>query len=113
MHFETYEVNEATLARLDLARREGRRVIAVGTTSLRVLESLDTFGPVAKTNLFISPGYHFRRATALITNFHLPKSSLYVLVSAFLGLRETRDAYTAAIQERYRFYSYGDAMWIH
>lgn len=113
MHFEDYELNAETFDRLETAKRVGRRVIAAGTTSLRVLESLDTVGRAGRTNLFVYPGYGFRRVDALITNFHLPKSSLYVLVAAFLGLERTRAAYAEAIRERYRFYSYGDAMWIH
>lgn len=113
MHSEEYLVTPESVARLNLAKAEGRRVIAAGTTSMRVLESLDTFGASGKTSIYIYPGYTFQRVNALITNFHLPKSSLYVLVTAFLGMDWTRAAYAEAIRERYRFYSYGDAMWIH
>jgi S-adenosylmethionine:tRNA ribosyltransferase-isomerase len=99
-----------------LAKSEGRRVVAAGTTVLRALESAAKAGEVAagegETELFISPGFQFRVAGALLTNFHLPASSLLVLVSAFAGYDLTRAAYAAAIAERYRFFSFGDAMFV-
>lgn len=115
MHEESYEVSAEALEKIVTAKREGRRVIAVGTTSLRALESVDPSGLSGKTlsgrtRIFIRPGFQFQWASGLITNFHLPKSSLYVLVSSFLGMEATRNAYAEAIREGYRFYSYGDAM---
>jgi S-adenosylmethionine:tRNA ribosyltransferase-isomerase len=115
---ESFAVSRATAEALTRARREGRRVIAVGTTTVRALESLsiDAFGNVAsssgKTDLFIRPGHEFRIVSGLITNFHLPQSSLLILVSAFAGRERILDAYRQAISRGYRFYSYGDAMLI-
>lgn len=118
MHTEHYTVPPATAALVNQARAEGRRVIAVGTTVVRTLESaVDPAsgqlreGP-GSTQLLILPGYQFRLVDALLTNFHLPKSTLLMLVSAFAGTELVRAAYATAIQERYRFYSYGDAMLI-
>jgi S-adenosylmethionine:tRNA ribosyltransferase-isomerase len=95
-------------------RAAGRHVVAVGTTSLRALESASQGGELtagsADTRLFITPGYGFRTVTRLITNFHLPKSTLLMLVSAFAGYDTMRAAYRHAIEQRYRFFSYGDAM---
>jgi S-adenosylmethionine:tRNA ribosyltransferase-isomerase len=110
MHEESYFIPPETVAALDLAKREGRRVICVGTTSLRALESLDTLGPRGNTSIFIRPGYEFRRADGLITNFHLPESTLLVLICAFLGKDPALEAYREAVREGYRFFSYGDAM---
>jgi S-adenosylmethionine:tRNA ribosyltransferase-isomerase len=115
MHAEWYEVNEDEAQRMNDARRSGARLWAVGTTVVRTLESVaDDSGAVRGgsgwTRLFIRPGYRFRAVDALITNFHLPRSTLLMLVSAFAGYDRTRAAYDAAIRERYRFYSYGDAM---
>jgi S-adenosylmethionine:tRNA ribosyltransferase-isomerase len=115
MHEERYEIPQATCAAIAGARREGGRLIAVGTTSLRTLETaaLDDGSVPActgETKLFITPGYRFRAADALLTNFHLPKSTLMMLVSAFAGVRRIRRAYAHAIERRYRFFSYGDAM---
>ena len=98
---------------INRARREGRRVIAIGTTSLRVIESAaDEQGLVhpfsQDTSIFITPGYQFRAIDALLTNFHLPQSTLFMLVSAFMGLEKMRAAYAHAIHDNYRFYSYGD-----
>ena len=111
MHEEEYEIGEAAADAVNAARR----VVAVGTTSLRVLESLPP-GPVAaaagRTDLFIRPGFSFRRTGALLTNFHLPKSTLFILVCAFAGTDLMRAAYTEAIRENYRFFSYGDCMLI-
>jgi S-adenosylmethionine:tRNA ribosyltransferase-isomerase len=115
---ETFFVSEAVAAALTRARREGRRVIAVGTTTVRVLESLAIAddGRVqaasGETTLFIRPGHEFRIVNGLITNFHLPQSSLLVLVAAFAGREWVLDAYREAVDRRYRFYSYGDAMLI-
>lgn len=116
MEAEHYEVSPATAAALTAARREGRRIITVGTTSTRTVESLviDPDGEVrsghGETALFIHPGYQFKLVTGLITNFHLPRSSLIMLVSALAGREPVLAAYAAAVSERYRFYSYGDAM---
>ena len=110
MHSETYLIPKETQNAVELAQREGRRVIAVGTTSLRALESWDTVGPKGSTSIFIKPGHTFKRVDGLITNFHLPESTLLILVCAFLGKEATLSAYTEAVQEGYRFFSYGDAM---
>ena len=89
------------------------RVVAVGTTTVRVLESLARGAPLeGRTDLFVTPGFEFRCVDALLTNFHLPRSSLLALVMAFAGVEETRSLYRLAIEERYRFYSFGDAMLI-
>lgn len=118
MASESYEVSAAAAAALSGARREGRRIIAVGTTTTRTLESLaiDEHGEVGpgrgETALFISPGFGFRLVNGLVTNFHVPRSSLLMLVSAFAGIEPIREAYRIAVAERYRFYSYGDAMLI-
>jgi S-adenosylmethionine:tRNA ribosyltransferase-isomerase len=115
---EHYEVSPATAEALNRARREGRRVIAVGTTTTRTLESLavDERGAVlpgsGETSLFIHPGHQFRLISGLITNFHLPKSSLLMLVAAFAGTDRVLAAYRDAVAHGYRFYSYGDAMLI-
>jgi S-adenosylmethionine:tRNA ribosyltransferase-isomerase len=88
-------------------------VLAVGTTSVRVVETLARGGPLAgRTDLFVTPGFEFRRVDAMLTNFHLPRSTLLALVMAFAGEQETRRLYELAIAERYRFYSFGDAMLI-
>jgi S-adenosylmethionine:tRNA ribosyltransferase-isomerase len=108
MHREHYEVPPETSATI-----AGRRVLAVGTTSLRALESAALRGGAAgETDLFIYPGFRFRAVDRLLTNFHLPKSSLLMLVAAFAGMDNIRRAYAHAIAERYRFFSYGDAMLI-
>jgi S-adenosylmethionine:tRNA ribosyltransferase-isomerase len=89
------------------------RVLAVGTTTTRVLETIAHGGPLSgRTELFITPGFEFRRVDALLTNFHLPRSTLLALVMAFAGIEETRRLYELAVRERYRFYSFGDAMLI-
>jgi S-adenosylmethionine:tRNA ribosyltransferase-isomerase len=113
MHAEYGEVSPAAAAIINQAHREGRRVVSVGTTSLRVVESAaDENGvvhPFAQdTAIFITPGYRFRAIDALLTNFHLPQSTLFMLVSAFMGLDTMRNAYAYAIRNNYRFYSYGD-----
>jgi S-adenosylmethionine:tRNA ribosyltransferase-isomerase len=114
MHSERYEIPAATAAAIAEARARGGAVTAVGTTSLRALESAAGSGAVVagsgETRLFIRPGYRFRVVDRLITNFHLPCSTLLMLVSSFAGLENVRAAYAHAIRERYRFFSYGDAM---
>lgn len=109
MHAEWGEVTAATCERLKAVRSRGGRIVAVGTTSLRLLESsgLEPFS--GTTEIFITPGYRFRATDLLITNFHLPKSTLFMLVSAFSGLERMRAAYAHAIANGYRFYSYGDS----
>ncbi len=113
---ETYSVSEDAAAALTRARREGRRIVAVGTTTTRTLESLsiDDTGAVlparGETRLFIHPGHEFRLVQGLVTNFHLPRSSLLMLVAAFAGREPVLAAYREAVARRYRFYSYGDAM---
>jgi S-adenosylmethionine:tRNA ribosyltransferase-isomerase len=116
MEAERYEIGAAAAAAIARARAEGRRVIAVGTTTTRTLEAVarEHDGAIAagagETDLFIYPGFRFRVISGLMTNFHLPQSSLLMLVSAFAGRDMVRTAYDAAIAERYRFYSYGDSM---
>ena len=116
MHSEWFDVPQATVAAIRLAKQKGGRVIAVGTTSLRTLESASAGGAlqagVGETSLFITPGYQFQCVDRLITNFHLPKSTLMMLVSAFAGHTNTMQAYHHAVAQRYRFFSYGDAMLI-
>ena len=114
MHAERGTITEAAAARINATRAAGGRIVAVGTTSLRLLESAaDETGHVApfagSTDIFITPGYRFRIVDALMTNFHLPRSTLFMLVAAFAGLARMRAAYAHAIAARYRFYSYGDA----
>jgi S-adenosylmethionine:tRNA ribosyltransferase-isomerase len=114
MHAEWGRVSPETAATLNAARAAGGRIVALGTTSLRLLESAaDERGVIhpfaAETDIFITPGYRFRGVDALMTNFHLPKSTLFMLVSAFSGVETMRAAYAHAIREGYRFYSYGDA----
>ena len=109
LHGERYEVAPEAWERI----RAAERVLAVGTTSVRVLETLARGAPLTgRTSLFVHPPFEFRRADALLTNFHLPRSTLLALVMAFAGIDETRELYAAAIRERYRFYSFGDAMLI-
>ncbi len=107
LHGERYAVEPGEWARIAAAAR----VLAVGTTTVRVLESVARTGELsARTSLFVTPGFEFRRVDRLLTNFHLPRSSLLALVMAFAGVEETRELYRVAIAERYRFYSFGDAM---
>ncbi len=114
MHSEWYTVTPETVAAIQATKAAGGRVVAVGTTSLRALESASQSGQLqagsADTRLFITPGYRFKTVDRLITNFHLPKSTLLMLVSAFAGYANIRAAYAHAIQQQYRFFSYGDAM---
>ncbi len=116
MHTEWYEIPQSTIDAVEAARAGGRSVIAVGTTSLRALESGARHGALApgpaETDLFVTPGFRFRIVDRLITNFHLPRSTLLMLVSAFAGRAPIRQAYRHAIAARYRFFSYGDAMLI-
>ncbi len=118
MHKEWIDVPDETIAAITETKQRGGRVIAVGTTTVRALESLplrkgELEGVHGFTNIFITPGYRFKIVDALITNFHLPKSTLLVLVSAFAGRELTFSAYPQAIKEGYRFYSFGDAMFIN
>jgi len=118
MHSEVYEVSEYAAERLNLAKKEGRRIIAVGTTSVRTLESnFSKYGCFKSTRestqIFITPGYKYLAVSALVTNFHLPKSTLIMLVSAFMGLDFTQEVYKHAVDTRYRFFSFGDAMFIY
>jgi len=107
LHSERYDVAPEAWERI----RGAERVLAVGTTTVRVLETLARSGPLSgRTDLFVTPGFEFRRVNALLTNFHLPRSTLLALVMAFAGVEETRRLYRLAIEERYRFYSFGDAM---
>lgn len=116
MHLERFEIAEETARAVNLAKEEGRRVVAVGTTATRTLETAGKSGRVeagaGETGLFITPGYEFRIVDALATNFHLPESTLLMLVSAFGGFKRVLAAYRHAVEEKYRFYSYGDAMFI-
>jgi S-adenosylmethionine:tRNA ribosyltransferase-isomerase len=114
MHEEWYSIPEATVSAIAAAKARGGRVVAVGTTTLRALESAAAAGPLraqaAETRLFIVPGFDFKVADRLVTNFHLPRSTLLMLVSAFSGTDLIRRAYAHAVARRYRFFSYGDAM---
>ena len=116
MHSEWFEIGAVAAGAINAARAERRRIVAVGTTSLRALESAGSDGTVrpgaGETDIFITPGYGFRIVDALITNFHLPRSTLLMLVSAFAGVERIRTAYAHAIAQRYRFFSYGDAMFL-
>jgi S-adenosylmethionine:tRNA ribosyltransferase-isomerase len=114
MHPEWGSVSAQTASALNTARRAGGRIVAVGSTALRLLESAaeadGTLAPFSgETALFITPGYRFRAVDAMLTNFHLPRSTLFMLVCAFCGLDVMRRAYSHAIASNYRFYSYGDA----
>lgn len=117
MHCEDYHISSDTAERINKAKKEGRRIIAVGTTVVRCLESSSDeegfvlFGK-GSTDLFIFPGYKFKVVDGMVTNFHLPKSTLLMLVSAFAGYDFVMEAYKVAIERRYRFYSFGDAMLI-
>ena len=118
MHSEYYEISEEVAEKLNQAQKEGRRIIAVGTTSCRTLEANHSKYGCFKaahenTNIFIYPGYTFTGIDALITNFHLPKSTLVMLVSALAGREHILNAYKIAVNEKYRFFSFGDAMFIH
>jgi len=116
MHSEWYELSDEVAEKVKRTREKGGRVIAVGTTSVRCLESASTSGEIqagsGETDIFIYPGYVFRSVDALITNFHLPESTLMMLVSAFASRKHILDAYNEAVEEQYRFFSYGDSMFI-
>ena len=116
MHTEWIEVDAKTVKQIQDTHGAGRRVIAVGTTTVRALESATLSGKLAPfqgpTNIFIYPGYDFKVVDALLTNFHLPKSTLLMMISAFAGVQAVKDAYAHAIAQRYRFFSYGDAMFL-
>jgi S-adenosylmethionine:tRNA ribosyltransferase-isomerase len=107
LHGERYDVAPSAWERI----REAKRVLAVGTTTVRVLETLSRGAPLqGRTELFVTPGFEFRRVDVLLTNFHLPRSTLLALVMAFAGVEQTRALYREAIEHHYRFYSFGDAM---
>ncbi|HSU68235.1 MAG TPA: tRNA preQ1(34) S-adenosylmethionine ribosyltransferase-isomerase QueA, partial [Tepidisphaeraceae bacterium] len=116
MHVEQYSIDQMAAAQLNRAKQQGRRVVAVGTTAARVLESQPAGEPfVAKsdeTGIFIYPPYDWKHVGALITNFHLPRSTLIALVAALVGLEEQRRLYRLAVEQKYRFFSYGDGMLI-
>jgi len=117
MHSEWIDVSEETVAAIQATKKSGGRIVCVGTTSVRSLESASQSGEISPfrgdTSIFISPGYKFKTVDALVTNFHLPKSTLLMLVSAFLGKDKIMYAYQEAIKEKYRFFSYGDAMFLN
>jgi S-adenosylmethionine:tRNA ribosyltransferase-isomerase len=117
LHAERYTISAETAAELNAARREGRRIVAAGTTTVRTLEHCAREGEEfvahsGSTSIFISPGFEFRVVGALLTNFHLPQSSLLMLVSAFAGRERVLGAYRHAVEEGYRFFSYGDCMFV-
>ena len=117
MHTEEYEVPKETAEQVNLAKKEGRRVVAIGTTSIRTLESsLNEKGELiaqkSSTGIFIYGDYNFKIVDAIVTNFHLPKSTLVMLISAFTGKDNLFNAYDIAVKEKYRFFSLGDAMYI-
>ena len=118
MHSELYEIDQKSCDILNKAKKENRRIIAIGTTSVRTLEAnmseYGIFTPSKKeTNIFIEPGYTFKAVDAIITNFHLPKSTLIMLVSAFMGREFTLEVYKHAVENKYHFFSFGDSMFIH
>ena len=116
MHREWYTVPAGVADAVNRAKQEGRRVIAVGTTSVRTLESAGQSGTVKSgsdwTRLYIYPGYEWKITDAIVTNFHLPESTLLMMMSSFAGRENVLKAYEAAVQEKYRFFSFGDAMFI-
>ena len=116
LHSERYQISSQAAKTINGARTAARRIVAVGTTTVRALEHASLTGTISagggEANIFIYPGYQFRSVGALLTNFHLPQSSLLMLVSAFAGKEQTLEAYRHAVEERYRFYSYGDCMFI-
>ena len=118
MHSEVIEMSEDVATRLNQAKKEGRRIIAIGTTSIRTLETI--YGKYGEfkatreaTRLYIEPGYQYKAVDAIITNFHLPKSTLVELVSAFAGRSFILSCYKEAVKDKYRFFSFGDAMFIY
>ena len=117
MHSEFYQMSKEVADTLNKAKKEGKRIISVGTTSTRTLETImSLYGEFKEcsgwTNIFIYPGYEFKAIDSLITNFHLPKSTLVMLVSALAGRDNIMNAYNEAIKEKYRFFSFGDSMFI-
>jgi len=118
MHTEYYEIPQKTVDEVHITKKNGSKVIAVGTTSIRAIESAAKSTGIievkdgSQTNIFIYPGYEFKIIDALITNFHLPKSSLLMLVSALSSLEQIKESYDKAIKNSFRFFSYGDAMFI-
>ena len=116
MHSEYYCVTQKAADEINAAKAEGRRIIAVGTTSVRVLESAFRDGKLhaesGETSIFIYPPYKFKAVDALVTNFHLPESTLIMLISAFMGRENALKMYETAVKERYRFFSFGDACYI-
>ena len=119
MHSEWFEIGEEAAAAVARTRAAGGRVVAVGTTAMRALETAALRSPTGEvqacrgdTDLFITPGFRFRAVDRLLTNFHLPRSTLMMLVSAFAGLDHIRSLYRHAMEARYRFFSYGDCMWL-
>ena len=116
MHSEFYNLSEEASETINKAKKEGRRVIAVGTTTVRTLETIAAKGEIKAshgwTDIFIYPGFEYKAVDALITNFHLPESTLIMLVSAFASKEMILNAYAEAVKERYRFFSFGDAMFI-
>ena len=118
MHSEVYEITKESAEKLNRAKVNGQRIIAIGTTSVRTLEAnyskYGFFQPTREsTNIFIEPGYQYKVVDALITNFHLPKSTLIMLVSAFMDREFTLEVYKHAVEEKYRFFSFGDSMFIY
>ena len=119
MHSEFYSLSQEAAQTLREVKAKGGRVVAVGTTSIRTLETIgskfngDIKADSGWTNIFIKPGYHFTIVDAFSTNFHLPKSTLVMLVSAFAGREFVLEAYKHAVNEKYRFFSFGDAMFVH
>ncbi|MBR3481788.1 MAG: tRNA preQ1(34) S-adenosylmethionine ribosyltransferase-isomerase QueA [Neisseriaceae bacterium] len=117
MHYERYTVRESVVDAIQAAQKNGKKICAVGTTSLRALEAASLSGVLTAgsgdTDIFITPGFQFRTANMLLTNFHLPKSTLLMLVSAFAGYEKIRHIYQHAIEQQYRFFSYGDAMLLY
>ena len=116
MHKEFFEITDETKIKIESTKKNGGRIVAIGTTVLRALESSFFENKIKtgyqETNIFIKPGYKFKLVDSLFTNFHLPKSTLLMLVSAFGGLSFTKKLYSHAIEKNYRFFSYGDAMFI-
>jgi S-adenosylmethionine:tRNA ribosyltransferase-isomerase len=112
MEKEYFKISEETAGHIETARQQKKRILAVGTTSLRVLETYASRATEGYTDLFIYPGYQFKIVDGLLTNFHLPKTTLFMLVSAFAGTGLTQEVYRQAIEKKYRFYSYGDCMLI-
>ena len=117
MHKEWYTVSEETAKEVNAARAEGRRVIAVGTTSVRTLESAGQSGILESgsgwTQLYIYPGYQWHMDDAIVTNFHLPESTLVMMMASFAGREHILAAYEEAVKQKYRFFSFGDAMFLH